>query len=418
MADPHHDWRVGEPEPIIRAHSLAKHRVLEQYLLRYVDVLTSNLRIPEFRLTLVDGFAGGGLYRDWQTKERRFGSPLLMLRAMRDANVSAQTRRSRKDFHLDVEYFFVEKSPDAFAFLQAVIRDSEFRHLAPDRVKLFNDEFINCVHPIINHIRNRGRGSRAIFLLDQCGYAEVPFLAIREILSTLGNAEIILTFAADSLIDYLGAQNSMQPTLTRLGLDLTPEQLMSAKQHANWRLAIQILLHRELIKNSGAKFFTPFFVRSKDAHRDLWLIHLSNHARARDVMTELHWVENRSFAHYGGPGLMMLGYDQDCDERISGQSFLFDDIALTRTKESLVGQLPERISRHGDGITFSTFFAELTNETPATSDIIKAALADLLIEGEIEIRDETGLVQRQSGVQRRSDVLKRSAQKSLFVFGG
>ena len=416
MADQQHAWQIGQPSPIIRAHSLAKHRVLEQYLVTYVNVLTSHLRIPEFRFTLVDGFAGGGLYRDWQTNEQRLGSPLLMLRAMKEATAVAQARRS-KAFHMDVEYFFVEKSPSAFACLEATLRDSEYKGLLGDRIRLFNDEFVNSVNSIIEHIRSRRRGNRAIFLLDQCGYSDVPFSAIRSILTTLGNAEVILTFAADSLIDYLGEQNAMQSTLTYLGLELTPEELMTAKQHANWRYAIQVLLHRELVTKSGAKFFTPFFIRSKDAHRDLWLIHLSNHSRARDVMTGLHWAENKSFAHYGGPGLMMLGYDQDFDARASGNAFLFDDNALARTNESLLDQLPGRLAQFDDWISFNSLFSALTNETPATREIIKAVLGVLLREGQIEIRDETGLTRRQSGIQQWNDLIRRSDQRLLFVPG-
>src|SRR5437016_5461354 len=92
VSDEHHKWRIGELPPEIRPHSLAKHRVIQNYLLRYVGVLTSNLKIPELRLTLVDGFAGGGVYRDWQTNEGRDGSPLLMLNAMREAAEAAQSR--------------------------------------------------------------------------------------------------------------------------------------------------------------------------------------------------------------------------------------------------------------------------------------------------------------------------------------
>src|SRR5438105_2391047 len=55
MADDHHKWQIGSELPLIRPHSLAKHRVIEQYLIRYVDVLTANPRMPEFCLTLVDG---------------------------------------------------------------------------------------------------------------------------------------------------------------------------------------------------------------------------------------------------------------------------------------------------------------------------------------------------------------------------
>jgi hypothetical protein len=52
------------------------------------------------------------------------------------------------------------------------------------------------------------------------------------------------------------------------------------------------------------------------------LIHLSSHWKARDVMTDLHWELGTTFAHYGRPGLYMLGYDQDCDEGWTGQPFL------------------------------------------------------------------------------------------------
>jgi hypothetical protein len=207
----------------------------------------------------------------------------------------------------------------------------------------------------------------------------------------------------------------MQPTLGRLGLELSTAQLMSAKQHGNWRFAVQALLHQQLVEKSGAKFFTPFFIRSKDAHRDLWLIHLSNHFRARDVMTGLHWTENRSFAHYGGPGLMMLGYDQDFDECVAGLPFLFDDDALIRTRESLLNQLPARLAKFKDAVPFHEFFAGLTNETPATTDIVKNVLATLQSDGEIEIHDESGTVQRKAGVQRHNDILRRPARRTLFL---
>src|SRR5438552_4194135 len=104
-----HSWSIGKDPPLIRPHSLAKHRVLKSYLERYVAVLTSNPRSEQLRLTLIDGFAGGGIYLDSRSKEERPGSPLIMLEAMQSAAVAAQQARS-KDFHLDVEYFFIEKN--------------------------------------------------------------------------------------------------------------------------------------------------------------------------------------------------------------------------------------------------------------------------------------------------------------------
>ncbi len=39
--------------------------------------------------------------------------------------------------------------------------------------------------------------------------------------------------------------------------------------------------------------YAPFIIRSKEAHRDYWLIHLSQHSRARDMMVGLHWLVSR-----------------------------------------------------------------------------------------------------------------------------
>jgi hypothetical protein len=113
---------------------------------------------------------------------------------------------------------------------------------------------------------------------------------------------------------------------------------------------------------------------------------------------------------------MMLGYDQDHDIRVTGQQLLlpefrFDEMARATTKESLLSELPVRIvDKYKRGVAFEQFFADITNETPATKTIINDALAQLNAEGVIEIRDKTGLTKRESGTQHRSDVLKPSEQ--------
>jgi three-Cys-motif partner protein len=126
MSHEHHNWHIGKDPPLIRPHSLAKHRVLRAYLERYVSVLTANVRRRELKLTLVDGFAGGGRYLDNRTKEERPGSPLIMLAAMRTAAKCANEIRSNP-FNLDVEYFFIEEKPEALNYLRNVISESEYK---------------------------------------------------------------------------------------------------------------------------------------------------------------------------------------------------------------------------------------------------------------------------------------------------
>jgi len=418
MSREHHDWKIGNDPPLIRPHSLAKHRVLRAYLERYVSVLTANPRQEQLRLTLIDGFAGGGRYLDCRTKEERPGSPLIMLEAMDHAAEGAQRARS-KPFHLDVQYIFVEKDAEALDYLRRVLADSKYAPLVGDRIQLIQGEFTAQVPAITEFVRKRGRADRAIFVLDQFGYSAVPLPTLRNILATLDNAEVILTFATDSLIDYLSENELTQQILEKVGISLPSKTIVTAKEERDWRRTIQFALHREIPEQTGAKFYTPFFIRSTDAHRDFWLIHLSGHFRARDVMVGLHWKESTSFAHYGRSGLRMLGYDQQHDAEWTRQQmlpgFYFDDTALASSQEDLLEQLPERIFNIGEGVVFSELFAALTNECPVTAEIMKGVLADLAKEGVIQVRDKTGLTTRRAGVQRDSDVIIPSRQKRLFL---
>src|SRR5688500_8215247 len=128
MSNEHHSWQVGSPLPLIRPHSQAKHRLLRTYLERYVSVLTSNPRRESLRLTLVDGFSGGGQYRAGASDEIVVGSPLIALEAMEVAQIQAQSIRT-KPFYLDVKYIFVEKDAQAASHLRQVIQSSKFGHL-------------------------------------------------------------------------------------------------------------------------------------------------------------------------------------------------------------------------------------------------------------------------------------------------
>jgi hypothetical protein len=65
--DTHYIWISGEEPPILGQHSIAKHRILKEYLEKYIKILTVNLAQERLKLTLVDGFAGGGVYRHPQT---------------------------------------------------------------------------------------------------------------------------------------------------------------------------------------------------------------------------------------------------------------------------------------------------------------------------------------------------------------
>lgn len=404
----HYQWRVGGPLPRLGRHSLAKHRVVDAYLQRYVEHLTRNPAQDRLRLTLVDGFAGGGKYLDQDGTERP-GSPLIMLSAMERAQCACAEARE-KAFHLDSEFHFVEANRGALDHLDHVLGASPWRARVGHDVYLHSGTFEEHCPAIIEAITRRGRSHRAVFLLDQYGYTDVPFNLIRTILRRLPQAEIILTFATDWLLDYLADTPETHAMLTRLGVPLPVHAMLALKGLTGDRQKIQYILHQHLHEASGARFFTPFFIRSEEAHRDYWLIHLSGHHRARDVMTSLHWSEH-NFAHYGGAGLDMLGFRPDRD--LPQLGFFFDDAAAERTQAALVDQLPNEIWGLADGVAVDDLYRNLANQMPAGTAQLTDALAALRDYGEVDILGPGGGAKRSTTVGLRDRVRPRR-QRGLF----
>ena len=60
-------WHPDDPPLSIEAHSKAKLSVLRSYLHAYFDRLNVNPARETFRIDLVDGFAGGGIFPRWWT---------------------------------------------------------------------------------------------------------------------------------------------------------------------------------------------------------------------------------------------------------------------------------------------------------------------------------------------------------------
>jgi three-Cys-motif partner protein len=401
----------------MRAHSLEKHKLLEAYLTRYVATLTQNIKIDHLPLTVIDGYAGGNIYTDGVTGQERPGSPSIIINAIRQAERLANEKRT-KQFRIEDDYFFIEQNKNAYCSLELTLKLSEHGPQLGNNIHLINDDFASQSDRIIEFVTNKSPSGRAIFVLDQCGYDKVPFACIREIMRSIPNAEIILTFAADFLIDYLQEERPNRRLASIPELDLDALASKVDRSDPLWRTLIQFELHSEVQRSAAAKFYTPFFIHSKDSHRDLWLVHLSRHHRARDVMVGVHWDLQNSFAHYGGPGLKMLGYHQDEDILYTKQpyfpGFYFDNKAKALTREALFEELPSVIFDYTDPIDFRSLFSNISNETPATSQILRLSLRDLARERQIIIKDKTGGIIRRAGVQHDSDVILIPRQKRLF----
>lgn len=420
-----YDWLVGSPPPRIDPHSLVKHQLVRDYLARYIQVLMSNYLIEKLTLSIVDGFAGGGEYLAEDGSQFHDGSPLIALQTVQGAEAALNVGRT-KARKVDAKFYFIEKLASNFDYLNALLN----ARLAADRlgkdVVLLKRAFQDAVGPVISDITSRAGGERAIFLLDQYAYDQVPGPLLRTIFSQVKGAEVILTFNVDSLITFLSDKEQCRAKLQQIGLDRyidwrTLESLKNSSPAA-WRSAIQRNLARGLVEESGARHHTIFYITPAGSTSwTYWLVHLSNSFKARDVMMELHWQQANHFSHYLEPDIFTLGYRTNDDEDATGQSgfdlgeaFQFDAIASNRCRSGLSEKLVPMIFDSGQPTPFVHLLENLGSSTPATADMIRSALDPAIRAGDISAKSNDGKSRTKGTSLHADDILSASAQRPFF----
>lgn len=414
-------WSDYSPA-VIKQHSIAKHEVLREYLVAYLQTLVVGPVQDTISVTLIDGFAGGGLYVHENTGLPVLGSPFVFLEAAKEAQALLTLNR-KKPLCFNLDYFFVEKEKRTWAFLLKNLGDRGYQDRIGRDINVLQGTFEQHYPQIVNFIQAKNpRKGRSIFLLDQYGYKDVPTSQIRQIFQQLPRAEVILTFAVDSFINFASDNPATAQQLRRLDIpDLLKGRTFQdiKANEKDVRLYIQSCMYQALVASCGARYFTVFFIRTT-GHGDYWLVHLSQHHRARDVMTTVHWKKNTHFIHYGGAGLHMfrsLGYTARDDADFTGQGelgFCFDESASKASVHALATQIAPLVHEKKDGISFGELFSSYCNSSPADSARYRLAIEKLIEHKELIVVGKNGERRRRASTISERDLLKVSSQTILW----
>lgn len=416
-------WEIGGALPPLDPHSRIKHLVIRDYLSRYIQVLMANQQIPRLTLTLVDGFAGGGLYAGDDGAELP-GSPLLLLRTIAAAESSLNAGRHTTARVIDAKFHFVETNRSNYAHLAHILKMQGYGADLEERIHLHQADFSEVVAPIVRNAATRLGGERAIFLLDQYSYGEIDFRLAHWILSSLKGSEILLTFNVDSLISFLSDSSRSRKIASKIGLEdeIDWASIRLLKASNRYREGIQRQLAAGIHRVTGARYMTLFFVTPQGASPwSYWLVHLSNVYKANDVMKKIHWDHGNAFGHSLEPGVFQLGYRASRDYDVTGQPRLdfdtpaaFDRFLHQRSVEHLERHLCKALFSGNSGIRFADLVTGLANQTNATADMIKEALHAPVDAGEL-VALKKGGGYRRKGMSIGNDDVIVARQKSIFL---
>lgn len=392
-------WCPGSPPPHLEDHSRAKLDVLRRYLRAYFDKLAVDPRRDEFRLDLVDGFTGGGIFMEGGREVS--GTPLIMIEECEAARDRLNQNRV-KPLLCDFKIHLVDVNPDHTAFLRRTLADRG-HEVDEERISVRTSPFEDVADDIIADVRRRQpRAGRAIFLLDQTGFSQVQLSLVARILNSLPNAEVILTFASDALINHLSNSPQLLKAVTPLGFtDRQVHELIQLRDGNRGRAFIQRLMRDHIRQNTGATYDTPFYIRPRKSRRALWFLHLSRHPTARDVMIQCHWESFNAFEHYGTGDFDMLGWDALNSGTIP--LFHFGELDAVTMREQLLKAMPSELFQliAGDSIPVDTMRAKFANRTAARFSDLDSVVLQLAQGNEIDILRQDGKIRSRELTQLR-----------------
>jgi len=403
-------WEDGaELDP----HSKSKHKILEEYFREYLITRCKHPQLGKFRIAIIDGFCGAGLY-----KCGSYGSPLIFLDVLNKTSKEINSRRAAdgmKPVQIECLIIFNDAKKgvtsklqeNAAGFLGEINTNNNnlFIH-----TEYFEKKFED-IYPNIKTILANGRFQNVIFNLDQCGYSKVNIDTVRDIMSEWKSAEAFLTFSIDTVKTYFSRDPSKNSVLTRYP-ELTAEiytalndgtEILSKRE---WLGLIELVVFQEL-KNC-APFVSPFSINNPKGWR-YWLMHFANRAPARRVYNDILHSNATCQAHFGRSGLKMLEFDP----REESSLHLFDNASTTLDSIALHNDIPTLIEEHGDMIDVDEFNLKVYNDTAASSHTIQKVLID---NPDIEVLTPKGSLRRSHSAIRSGDTIRLKRQTSFLTF--
>ncbi|EHQ08293.1 hypothetical protein Lepil_3636 [Leptonema illini DSM 21528] len=404
--------------PKLEIHTKKKHEIYSHYLHDWILTTCGNHRGNSSTVTIVDGFCGGSFYRQPDSSDIWYGSPVRILKAIKEGLNSVAERKGKTGYQLDYKVILMDNQQEHLDSTRNALEANGFGNEVRDgRCEFMKGDFTSLLPQCLDAVRKRKGYS--VFLIDPFGYTDFSMADLRSIMQ-LGRTEIFLTF----MIEFVQRFMSLREAKLRDAFERVLEANGFFTEYAVGRSdseGQQIYLKHEsqrLIRERvGPNYLYVFSLMAERNKTKYYLFHLANSPRATQVVKDTLWAHNNINLQYGfAGGQFGLGHiTPDYLEELEQQKlFVIEDINAEAAKDALFPTLIDQIDRNRNGITFQQVEINTMQENPARSSMYQDVIRSIRDEGDVAIyRDgkSTRAMHLRSG-----DVIRR-IPKQLFLFG-
>jgi len=302
-------------------HTLAKHSILKTYLKAWVPIMSrqsQRIGVGRQPLLFVDGFAGPGVYEEWQD-----GSPILALKAILDHSV---------ELPVPVRFVFIEKDPDRYKNLSDLVDKMRDRINSSQRihkVEIKPGECEQLLSSMLDDIEKRQEQLGPAFLfLDQFGYSDISMKLIKRIMRQ-SLCEVFSYLNWDHMNRFISDKDKWPAISNAFGGDEWKEVF---KLEQKERAGFMLKAYRDALKTkAGSQYVWHFDMCDSDDTLIYWLFFCTNNLRGLEEM-------KKSMSNVGQTGGFRFS-----DKDTPSQLYLFSSYKPETLAEELSSKLRGKI---------------------------------------------------------------------------
>jgi len=402
--------------PTLEIHTKKKHEILTDYIHDWVVTLCGNHPLMEKKITIVDGFCGGGIYNDPETGNKWFGSPIRILKSIEAGLNDVLEKKKKPNFRLDFLLICIDEKKEHIDCLKKTLIDLGYEKYFGKQVLIIHSKFDKAIAEVVQKVVDRK--SHSFFFLDPFGYTDFSMQHIRSIMH-LGKVEILLTYMIDFIQRFLEEKDGK--------LHDAFHRILEARDYytRNDLRDIETIHQQEYLRNetirlfrdrTGVKYLFSFSLLANKSIVKYYLVHLSNHQTALRVLKESLWKHNNIDLSYGyNYGIYGVGHitPEYLEDKVFGSLFEIKDTNREAAIERLEKYLMPSIESTSIGKAFNILEGETIQENPASKDIYEDFLMQKRMDKDIIIY-RNGKVTNSHKI-KANDIIKKNPQ-TWFIF--
>ncbi len=399
----------GKELPEIPTYAKAKHLVLQEYLKNWIEVICGHCAVGPRKLTLIDGFCGGGMYRDndqlWE------GSALRMIRMVESGLENVQKRKEW--YKPDIQYIFIDDSIEHTKCLKLQLQNAGFGHyLVSGKCQIITNDFLEELDNCLNTVR--AGGGYSFFFLDPFGLDISPSV-VRKIIA-LRRSEILLTHMLSGLVRILSRreEEGYKKFFNEFEADEYYREIADQKDFLTRQAYLRnqgLLLYRQ---EGNAKYAWTFAIMKNMKTVEYYLIHLSSNPTALEVMKSTLFKHNNLEYHYHY-GVYGLGFRELEFYENNLNVYNIEQKNIKDCVDDLTEQLMQLVYEQEDGIKFQELYLSTTQTNPATKFLYMISIAQQRMEKDIKLI-RNGKITRSKNL-KPDDLIIKSKDTPIWITG-